>query len=151
MTTRARDVPAVLDQPVADREAGGDGVVFEGRDVRRRRRGRRAEQVFEDPLAADRGGSPRGVGRDRQHAPLPEQAAAVAPGAEVDPAEVAPHDGSDAVVACQPLVQVSMIGFEQREHAPVLADDLVEEESRFRGGTPGGGCRRSRGRGGGRG
>ncbi len=147
VTARAGDVGAVLGQPLADRERRRDRVVLERRHVRRRRRRRRAEDVLEDPLAADhrrRAGRVRG---DRQDAPLAEQAAPHAVVAELDAPELAAVDVRDAVVLGQPLVQVRVV----RLRAGRARCDPRAGRSRTGAPSPGGrpaaGCRRSRGTG----
>ena len=82
-------------------------------------------------------------GRHRQHAALPEQAAARAVRSSGDAAEVAAMNIRDAVVPREPLVDERVVGVEQVDDAAVFADDAVERASRSRAGTPGAGCRRS--------
>ena len=131
MTARAGDVGPVLGQPLADRERRGDRVVLERRHVRRGRRWRRAEDVLEDPFAADHGRRAGRVGGHGQDAPLAEQAAPHAVVAELDATELAAVDVRDAVVLGQALVQERVVRLQQVEHAAILAQDVLEQEFRL--------------------
>ena len=118
---------------------------FERRDVGGRRRRRRAEQVVENPLAAQyRATCDRDAtsGAGCSHA----RAARAAPSSvTATRAEVAAVDVRNSVVPRQPLVDERVVGGEQVEHAPVFRERCFETAARSRGGTPGAGCRRNRG------
>ena len=102
-------------------------VFLERRHVRRRRRRRRAEDVLQNPLAAQHRRRAVGIRRDGQDAALAEQAAAVLVG-ERHAAELAAVDVRDAVVARQPLVDERVVGRQQVEDVAVLAHDALEEQ-----------------------
>ncbi len=131
VTARAGDVGPVLGQPLANRERRRDRVVLQRRHVRRGRRRRRAEDVLEDPLAADHGRRAGRVGGHGQDTPLAEQAAPHAVVAELDASEVAAVDVRDAVVLGQALVQERVVRLQQVEHAAILAQDALEQEFRL--------------------
>ncbi len=107
-------VVAVLRHPLAHRRRPGlRPLLRQRRHVRRRIGRRRAEDVVEDPLAANhRRGPDRGRGH-RQDAAVAEQAAARAVGRQRDAAEVAALHAGDAVVPREPLVQERVV---RREH-----------------------------------
>ena len=88
---------------------------------------RRAEDVLEDPLAAQHRRGARRVGRHGEHAGLRQHAAALRAG-EIDAAELGPGDARDAVVPRQPLVDEGVRAVEEVEDAAVLADDVLEEQ-----------------------
>ena len=118
---------AVLLEPLAEGQAVADPVVGRQRlDHRRRWRRGRAQQLLEHPLAAQhRAGPPRvrGQGQHRRHA---EHAAAAAV-LQLDAAELGAGHPVDAVVLRQRLVEVRVVGIEQLEDRPILAEDGVEE------------------------
>ena len=118
---------AVLLHLLPERPGGrGPFLGFQALDTLRRRGRRHAEEVVEDPLASlDRRG-PRRVGRDREHAGVGQDAASRGAG-QGDPAEPVADDARDAVVPGQPLVDEGVIGVEELEHAPVLAEDRLAE------------------------
>ena len=131
MAARADRVGPVLLQPFADGTGGDAGfVVFlERRDVGRRRGGRGAEHVLEQPLAAQDGRRAVRVRRHRQQAPLAEQAAAgVMRALQLDPPEVVAVDPRHSVMPRQPFVDEGVIGGQQVEDAPVVPHLAVEEE-----------------------
>ena len=91
------------------------------------RRRRRAQQVLENPLAANDRRRSIGIRRHGQDAAVPEQSSAMAVGRQDDAAEaIALHVG-DAVVARQPLVEERVVSAQQIERAAILADDAVDE------------------------
>ena len=85
--------------------------LFEIGDTRRRGRGRRAEQHFHDPLAAQHRRRAVGVGRECQDTAVAQQSPAGIVGIR-DPAEVVPRNARDAVMPGQPLVDERVIGRE---------------------------------------
>src|SRR5262245_19399531 len=98
--------------------------------VWRRRRRRRAEQVFKNPFAPldyRRAVRVRGYGQD---AALPQQPAAVRI-AQRDAAELRAVDAANAVMFGQSLIQESVVRVQQIEGAAVLAQDALEEELSF--------------------
>src|SRR5579871_920777 len=104
MAACAAGVGAMLGQALADGQTGGYGGFLQDRHVGRRRWRRRAEHVFEDPLAAKHWRGPRGVGSHRQNAPLPQQAAALALAAQIDAAKTTVIDMRKAIVPGEALV-----------------------------------------------
>src|SRR5690606_25789334 len=103
----------------------------ERRHVRRRRWGRRAEQVLEDPLAADDRRGAVGIRSDRQYAAVAEEPATRVVGRQPHAPEVRTLDVRDAVVARDALVQERVIGAQQIERTAVLAHDAAEEKLRL--------------------
>src|SRR5689334_20653578 len=97
-------------------------------DAGRRNRCRRAEQVFEHPLAARYRRRAGGHRRHREHAALTEEPAARAVRRQLDAPEVAAVYVSDAVVTCEPLVDEGVVGVEQIDQASILANDGAEEQ-----------------------
>ena len=129
VTARAGRVLPMLRDPLAHRQHGrGKRRRLELGDVRRRRRRRDAEQVLENPLAADDRRRAIGIRRHREDAALPEQTAAHAVRTELDAPEPAPLHVGDAVVARQPFVDERVVGAQQVERAAILAHDALEEQ-----------------------
>ena len=127
VTARARRVGAVALQPLADRTRLGACRLLEGRHVRRRRRRRRAEQVLENPLAAQCRRRAVGVRGGQQDAALAQQPAARLAG-QRHAAELRAVDARQAVVLGQPLVHEGVVGGHQVEHVAIFAHDAAEEE-----------------------
>ena len=100
------------------------------RNTGRRRRRRGAQQTLQNPLAALHHRSPVGVRGDRENAALPQQSAAVRVG-ERHAAELRAVDIGDAVVLRQALVEKSVVGVQQVQHAAVLAQHAGKEQVRF--------------------
>ena len=130
MTGGADRVAAVHFHGLAHRQRLTFVILFlEGRDLGRRGRRGRTEQVLHDPLAAvdrRRAGCQR---RHRQHAAVAEDAGArLLAGVQRHPPEpVAAHAG-DAVVARQALVHIRVVRREQVEHAAVFLQDAPHEQ-----------------------
>ena len=122
----------MLGHALAHREHPSLGIgVLQGRDVLRRRRRRRADDVLQDPLAAKHGRCPVGVRRDRQHAALSQNAPARTVLVERDAPEAAAVHVRDPVVFGEPLVHERVVGAEQIERAPVLLHDALDEQLGF--------------------
>ncbi len=125
----ARRVLAVLLHPLAHRAQAAAlrlGRLVERRDVRGRRRRRRAEQHLHHPLAAQHRRRALGFRRERQDARVAEQAAA--PGVGIrDPPHLGPDHARVAVVPGEPLVDVGVVGGEEVGDRAVVAQDLPEE------------------------
>ena len=110
VAARARRACPVLLEALADRmRLRRRALLFERRYVGRRRGRRRAEQVVENPLAADDGRGPAGVRRDKQNRALAEQTFARVVG-HGDATELAAVDVRHAVVPGQPLVDERVVG-----------------------------------------
>jgi hypothetical protein len=120
-------LPVIL-EPRPDRLAFSlRSLVAERRHVWRRRRRRSAEDVFEQPLAAqDRRGAV-GIGRDGQEAGMAEQPAALRV-AERDAAEPAAGHVWHAIVARQPLVQERVVRGQELADRAIVANLTLEEE-----------------------
>ena len=103
-------------------------VLLEPFDVGRRRRRRRAEDVLENPGAAQHRRGAVGVGRGHQHAAFAEQPPAVGDRSSVTRRNWSPRTFGNAVVQRQPLVDERVVGGQQVEHAAVLAQDAVDEQ-----------------------
>ncbi len=84
-------------------------VFFERRDVGRRRRRRGAENVLQDPFAANDRGRPRRVRRQGQDAAVSEQSFPRIVGHR-DAPELAAVDVRDSIVPGQPLVDERVVG-----------------------------------------
>ncbi len=121
-------VRAVLGQPLANGEIAVHRVVLQRRNVGQRRRGRDAQKIPEDPLAAKHRRGPGGVGRDHQNARLAEQAAAPAVVIERHATEAAAVDVRDAVMLREPFVDERVVGAQEIERASILAQDALEKE-----------------------
>src|SRR5690349_3218325 len=84
------------------------GLLVERRHLGRWRRWRRAQQVFQHPLAAlDRAGARR-VRSDSEHAGVPQHSTALA-GLKRHLAELVALDARDAIVPRQPLIDKRVI------------------------------------------
>src|SRR6187549_3853603 len=105
-------------------------VLLERFDVRRRRRWRRAEKVFENPGAAQYRRRAVRVRRRQQHRALAEQAPAVGI-RERDATEAIAPDIRNAVVQREPLVDERVVGGEQLENRAILSEDAVHEQFHF--------------------
>ena len=98
--------------------------------IRRCRWRRRAENVLQNPLAANDGRRSLSLRRDRENAPLAQQS----PPCVIDDRhtpELAAVDPGYAVVLREALVDEGVIGSQQVEHVAVAADDALEEQIRF--------------------
>ena len=104
-------------------------------DVLGRRRSRRAQHVFEHPLAALHGRRAVRRRRHRQDAAVAEQPAAFA-SRELDAAKAAAADVRDAVVPREALVDERVVGGEQIDDARVLAQHAREQQLGLACGTP---------------
>ena len=102
-------------------------VRLQVRNIRRRRRRRRAQQVVQNPLAALHHRRAVRVGRHRQDAALPQQAAAIRIG-QRHLAELRAVDIRDAVVLRQALIEERVVRVQQIQHAAVFAQDVLEEQ-----------------------
>ncbi len=112
-------------------------------DIRRRRRGRRAGDVVEDPRAAQHRRRAVRIGRDHQHAGLAEQAVAHRIG-QLHAAEVRTLHVAHAVVHGQPLVEVGVVAVHQIEHAAVARGTRCRRTGGSPRGSPRAGRRRGR-------
>ncbi len=128
MARGTEDVFAVLFHDLAERP--GQLLTLGQRGyVRRRRRGRRTEDLLEHPLAAlDRRGSRRVRGQC-QDAGLRQDAAAV--GRQLDPTELLARHTLNAVKLRQPPVHEAEVGVDEVENAAILAEDRLEEQLRL--------------------
>ena len=113
-------------------------------DVGRRRRRRRAEDVLENPRAAQHRRRAVGVRRGQQHAALAEQPPAIRIG-QRHAAELLAAHVRNAVVQRQPLVHERVVRGQQVEHAAVLAHDALDEQLDLFAESPRAGRRRSSG------
>src|SRR6187431_1130331 len=99
MAAIAGRVLAVLGETFTDGGRGGAGFGFEGSvDTGRGRRDAEAEDVVEEPFAAEDGGCAIGVRSCSEHCAVGEQAAAPGGVGEFHPAETAAVDAGDVVV-----------------------------------------------------
>ena len=131
MAGRAGRVRAMLLQPRAQRQRLHVlGVFFERRHLGRRLRRRRAEEIVENPLAANDRRGPGRVRRHGQDAGVAEQAAAALVGHR-DPTEPIPDHIRNLVVPRQPAVDERVVGRQQLEDRPVFAHDAHEEQLGF--------------------
>ncbi len=106
-------------QALAERGGvGGLRALVQLGDVGRGRRGRRAEDLLEDPLPALHGRGPVGVRGQRQDARLRQDPAATTVG-QGDPTEVVAGDALDPVVPGQGRVDERVVGVEQLQDAPI--------------------------------
>jgi hypothetical protein len=97
-------------------------------DPRRRRRNLGAEQILDDPRAADDRRRAIGDRGRRQDAAQAEEAAARVILAQLDSAEIAAGHAVDAVVARETLIKKRVTRGEQLEHAAVLAQHVLEQQ-----------------------
>ena len=95
------------------------------------RGGRRAEDDFEDVLPSQGRARPVGVRGQGEHAAHPHQTAPVRARRQGDPADLGAGDARDLVVRGEVLVEVSVVGVEQFQDAPVAFAELVEEGDRL--------------------
>ena len=119
VTARAHRIRAMLLHALAH-GPGLLALVLERRHVGWRRRRRRAEQVLENPFAAQHRRGALGVRRDRQDAAVPEQPLSGLVG-DRHAAKTAAVDVRNAVVPRQPLVDERVVGAQQIEDAAILA------------------------------
>ena len=122
------DAPVLLEL-LADGRGAAD-VRVERLDVGRRRGRRRAQDVLEQPDAADHGRGVDAVGRHGQHARLAEQAAAAAV-AQADLLEAAAPGRRQPVVPRQRLVDEREVGIEEVRDAQVVVEQVPREEARL--------------------
>src|SRR5579885_1972945 len=115
-------IGAMLGQSLADREARGHSVFLQGWHVGRGWRRRRSEHVLKYPLAANHRRGPGRVGGHSQNAPLPQEAPSLVVGAEFDATKPAAVDMGDTVMFGEALVEERIVGLEQVEDAPVIAE-----------------------------
>ena len=123
----------MADHRLAQGQGRSVGRVFrrQRRDVGRRRRRGRGEQIVEHVLAAQHGRGACRVGSDRQDAALAEQPAAPAVRPKLDAAEVAALNVRDPVVLGEPLVDERVLGRQELEHAAAAAKHAVDEQLRL--------------------
>src|SRR5579871_7027247 len=93
--------------------------LFQSRDIGRRRRRRSAQEIRQQPPAAERDGSAVGIGRDSQDAGLSQKPSAYAV-RELHTAKTRPVNIGYAVVLRQPFVQKTVIGRNQFHNAAVF-------------------------------
>ena len=105
-------------------------IPFQRRYVRWRRRHRRTENVFEDPLAAHNRRGSLGVRCKRENASLPQQSAARIIG-HGDAPEAAPINVRDAVMTGQALVHERVVRGQQIQHAAIFVHDALKEKLRL--------------------
>ncbi len=128
MAARAGRIVAVLLHPFAHGERLlAVGVVREWRHVRRRRGRRRADQVFEDPLATHDRRRAVGVRSHHENTAFSEKPLSSIVGERHPPELTAVHI-RDAVVSGQTLVDERVVGGQQIDHVTVFAHDAVEEQ-----------------------
>lgn len=100
-------------------------------DGRGRRRGRRVEEIFEDPAAAQNRGGAGGVTGSSEHAGMGEDAAAAPGGGHVDATEFGPDDAGNAIEACQAFIEKGVRSRQDVGDAAIVADEIEEEEGGF--------------------
>ena len=126
---RVRAVPCeALPHPEPDEVARA--VLLQAGHVRRRLGRRGAENIVENPLAAQDGGRPVGARSHGQDACVTQQTAA-ARIRERHAAELVPVDFRNPVVPREALVHEGVVGCQQLEHAAVLAQDGFQQQLRF--------------------
>ena len=91
---------AVLLELLPQRSGAADGLFIERRNIGRRRGRRRTEDVLEHVLAANHRRGARRIARNRQHAGVAQDAAALV-GGQLHAAEIRTVDAFDAVVLRQ--------------------------------------------------
>jgi len=123
---RAGRIRLVRRESLAQCGVGAEIGFLKCRDLGRRRRRRRAEQILQYPLAANDGRGPVGVRGHHQYAALAEQAEARGI-VERDPAEMAAVHAIDTVMPRDALGQKCVIGRHQLGNGTVLAHDVLEE------------------------
>src|SRR6185503_13287142 len=129
MTAVAGRILSVNCEPLAHRQALLRGHVIEIRLHLRRRRFRwNTNDVAHDVFAAQNGRRAIGIGRGQQHCALAEQSPARRI-FELDSAELIALDAVDTVTPSQSLVDERVLRAQQVEHAPILAEDTVDEQS----------------------
>ncbi len=115
---------------VAEGATDGLGGIIEYGDVGRGRRGRSAEEIFEDEFSAFDGRCAGGVGGEEEEAAFGDDAHAVGAG-EGDFLEFVAGDAVDAVEAGEAAVDEGVVGGEEFGDGAVVAHDVVEEEFGF--------------------
>jgi len=90
-----------------------------------------AEKIIQNPFPAKHRRGSRGVRSHREHAPLPQQAPALAGRIEHHFAEARAVDIGDAIMLREPLVEPGVIGFQKLQHAVIFAQHFIEEQLGF--------------------
>ena len=125
-------VRAVLLHPLAQREQSISGDRFgflQIRHVRWRGRRRAAEQNLHHPFSTLHRRSPIGERSERKNTSVAQKASAVrVDTVERDAAEPATGDVRNPVVPGEPLVDEGVIRGQELEHAPILADQILEAQ-----------------------
>ena len=106
------------------------GIFRQGRHIRRRKRRRGAEDIFENPLASRHRRSSGRNRRDQQNTALAQQAAARVI-RQLHAAKAAAVDAWYPIMLCQAFVDEGVIRVQQIDHAPVLSNVAIEEQLGF--------------------
>src|ERR1700704_4923437 len=132
MTTGAGWVGAMLGDSLPHGEIlTSTGIVFQRWYERWRRWWGRAENIIQNPLAANHWRGSRGIRRDGENAALAEQSASLAILVERDAAEAAAVHVRNSIVLCKPFVQEGVVRPEKVEHTTIFAHDALEEKLGF--------------------
>ena len=129
MADRAGRIEPVLFEPLPERAGQGSiSATIEVRHIRRRRRGRGAKKLLENPFPPENRRGPGGIGGQRQNAALGQNPPAR--GAfHRDPLELLAADTFDPVVASQPSIDPGKVGVDEFQHAAILAHDVGKKEA----------------------
>ncbi len=129
----ARRILSMLRQPLADRRRRRARLVLRqiGVHAGRRRRHRQAEDVVQQPFAAQHRRRPIGIRRRRQQRALRQQPAALIVVGQRDPPETAAVDPGNAVVPRQPFVDERVVGVQEIDDAAILADGAADKQLGF--------------------
>ena len=135
--------PVLLDALAHRVGRAGGRLLLERRHVGRRQRRRAAEQVLEDPLAADHRRRPVRVRRDQQQAAVPEQTAT---GIALRPARAgSPDRRRSECRSAWPAARSRTCSRRRADRAPIdLRGRRTRRASPFPAGSPDAGCRRNR-------
>ena len=121
-------------------------AVDQRRHVRRRIGRRRAEDVVQDPLAAQHRRGADGMRRQREDAAVPQQSPARATAPATPPGGSGfPARSEDAVVRRDPFVEERVVGRQEIQGRRVLPGRYCRRRAPSRGSSRGGAIRRTRG------
>ena len=131
VTARADRVGTVFGQSFTHGKGCRDRVVLECRHVWQRRRWRRPDDIFQNPLAANYWRRSVGVRRHSENASLAKQPSTFAVLIQRNSPEPAAVDIGDSIMLGEAFIQISVVRLQQIENIPIFAQDAFEEELRF--------------------
>ncbi len=124
-------VGAMLGEALANGQVAVDCVVLEGRHIGQRRRRRHAEQVVENPFAAQHRRRARGIGGHHENARLAQESASPAVFVERHAPEPASVYVRDPIVPGEAFIDERVVGPQQIERAAILVQNALDEQLGF--------------------